>query len=55
MTIKLGSVVMFLLMVFFAKISIETVSAEKLPQANFLSDRSPASIDKSYKDHMNRR
>lgn len=53
MGIKLSSLVMVLIMFFIAKISFETAMAEKTPQT--LSERSPASIDQSYNDHMNNR
>jgi hypothetical protein len=52
MGVKLGSIVMVLMMFFIAKISFETAMAEKTPEK--ISERSPASIDKSYLDHMNR-
>ncbi len=50
MGMKLGSVVMVLMMVFIAKISLETAMAEKTP--DLPNDRSPASIDQSYRDHL---
>lgn len=50
MSIKLGSVVMVLMMFFIAKISFETAMAEKAPER--VNERSPASIDKSYHDHI---
>lgn len=53
MSIKLGSVVMVLMMFFIAKISFETAIAEKAPER--INDRSPASIDQSYNDHMAKR
>lgn len=59
MGMKLGSIVMVLMVFFIAKISFETAMAEKNPEssssvaANF--DRSPASIDQSYQDHLNKR
>ncbi len=53
MGVKLGSVVMVLMMFFIAKISFETAFAEKSPER--INERSPASIDQSYNDHMNRR
>jgi len=53
MSVKLSSLVMVLLMFFIAKISFETAMAEKTPQK--ISERSPASIDQSYLDHMNKR
>jgi hypothetical protein len=51
MGVKLGSVVMVLMMFFIAKISFETAMAEKTPER--INERSPASIDQSYNDHMN--
>ena len=53
MGVKLSSVVMVLIMFFIAKISFETAMAEKNPER--ISERSPASIDQSYNDHMNNR
>jgi hypothetical protein len=53
MGVKLGSIVMVLMMFFIAKISFETAMAEKSPEK--INERSPASIDKSYEDHLNRR
>ncbi len=53
MSIKLGSVVMILLVFFIAKISFETATSEKNPEQ--VNERSPASIDQSYNDHMNKR
>jgi hypothetical protein len=53
MSIKLGSVVVVLMMFFIAKISFETAIAEKAPERN--NDRSPASIDQSYNEHMAKR
>jgi hypothetical protein len=53
MSIKLGSVVMVLMMFFIAKISFETAIAEKAPER--INERSPASIDQSYNDHLLRR
>ncbi len=50
---KLGSIVMVLMVFFIAKISLETAFAEKSPDHQ--NDRSPASIDQSYNDHMARR
>lgn len=50
MSIKLGSVVMVLMMFFIAKISFESAIAEKVPER--ISDRSPASIDQSYNEHL---
>lgn len=53
MGMKLGSIVMVLMMFFIAKISFETAMAEKMPER--VNERSPASIDQSYNDHMARR
>lgn len=53
MGVKLGSVVMVLMFFFIAKISFETAFAEKSPER--LNERSPASIDQSYNEHLNRR
>jgi len=53
MSIKLGSVVMVLMMFFIAKISFETAIAEKAPER--INERSPASIDQSYNDHLQKR
>jgi hypothetical protein len=53
MGVKLGSVVMVLMMFFIAKISFETAIAEKTPEK--INLRSPASIDQSYNEHMNRK
>ena len=53
MGVKLGSVVMVLMMFFIAKISFETAMAEKAPER--LNERSPASIDLSYNNHINSR
>ena len=56
MGVKLGSVVMVLMMFFIAKISFETATAETNPhEIAATNDRSPASIDQSYHDHMNKR
>ncbi len=44
---------MILMMVFIAKISFETAMAEKVPDK--INDRSSASIDQSYTDHLNKR
>jgi len=53
MSVKLGSIVMVLMMFFIAKISFETAMAEKSHEP--MNERSPASIDQSYNDHMNNR
>lgn len=53
MSIKLGSVVMVLMMFFIAKISFETAVDTKV--SDRVNDRSPASIDQSYNDHLMRR
>lgn len=55
MSIKLSSVVMVLMIFFIAKISFETAMAEKNPDHVTLNERSHASIDRSYQDHMNKR
>lgn len=53
MGVKLGSIVMVLMVFFIAKISFETAMADqKVPEK--YNERSPASIDKSYQDHLNR-
>lgn len=54
MGVKFSSVVMVLVMFFIAKISFETAMAEKAPETAS-NERSPASIDRSYQDHMNKR
>lgn len=53
MGIKVSSVVMVLMMFFIAKISFETAMAEKNPEQ--VNERTPASIDKSYNDHITSR
>lgn len=53
MALKLSSVVMVLMVFFIAKISFETAMGDSNPAT--LDDRTPASIDKSYQDHLNRR
>jgi len=50
MGVKLGSVVFVLMAFFIAKISFETAMAEKTPDR--VNERSPASIDQSYNEHM---
>lgn len=50
MGIKFGSVVVVAMVMFLAKVSIETAMAEKVTHK--ASMRSPASIDQSYNDHM---
>jgi hypothetical protein len=56
MGVKLGSIVIVLMIFFIAKISFETATAEKNPEhLKTANDRSPASIDQSYQDHMNKR
>jgi hypothetical protein len=56
MAVKLSSVVMVLMVAFIAKISFETATGEKKhSEINQSNDRSPASIDQSYYDHMNKR
>ncbi len=55
MGVKLGSIVMVLLVFFIAKVSFETATTARKPEVNEASnDRSPASIDQSYYDHMNK-
>lgn len=41
---------MVLMMFFIAKISFDTAVAERAPER--VTDRSPASIDQSYADHI---
>lgn len=53
MGVKLGSIVIVLMMFFIVKISFETAFAEKSPER--MNERSPASIDQSYNEHLNRR
>ena len=56
MAIKLSSIVMILLVFFIAKITFETATAETNPhEAAKVNERSPASIDQSYYDHMNKK
>lgn len=56
MGVKLGSVVMVLMVFFIAKISFETATNETSPtEVASNNERSPASIDQSYHDHMNKR
>lgn len=55
MGIKLGSFVMILMFVFIAKISFESATAKNETARNHISDRSPASIDFSYQEHLNKR
>jgi hypothetical protein len=50
---KLSSIVIILMMFFIAKISLESMMTEKVPEG--INDRSPASIDQSYNDHLNKR
>lgn len=50
MSVKFSSVVMVLIMFFLAKISFETAMAEKTP--DHVNERSPASIDQSYNEHV---
>ncbi len=55
MGVKLGSIVMVLMVFFIAKIGFETATAENSPEiSRVANDRSPASIDQSYHDHMNK-
>ena len=54
MGIKLSSIVMVLMVFFIAKISFETATAETNPHEKVkINERSPASIDQSYHDHLN--
>lgn len=54
MGIKLSSIVMVLMVFFIAKVSFETATAETNPQNKVKNyERSPASIDQSYHDHLN--
>lgn len=53
MSIKLGSIVTVLMMFFIAKISFETAIEDKVHDK--INERSPASIDQSYNDHLQRR
>lgn len=56
MAVKLSSVVMVLMVVFIAKISFESATADSNPhEKSKINDRSPASIDQSYHDHMNKK
>lgn len=57
MGVKLGSVVMVLMVFFIAKISFETATNETGPKTGIAStnERSPASIDQSYHDLMNKK
>jgi hypothetical protein len=55
MQVKLGSIVMILMVCFLAKISFETATAQNhFPEQAEVNDRSPASIDQSYHDHLNK-
>jgi hypothetical protein len=57
MGVKLGSVVMVLMVFFIAKISFETATNEPSHTKEIAAsnERSPASIDQSYHDHMNKK
>jgi hypothetical protein len=55
MAMKFSSIVMILLVFFIAKISIESVSAAKRSDQISDNERSPASIDRSYQEHLNQR
>ena len=56
MQLKLGSIVMILMVCFLAKISFETATAQNhFPEKDHTNDRSPASIDQSYHDHLNKK
>lgn len=50
MALKLSSIVMVLMMFFIAKISFDTAIADRVPER--VTDRSPASIDQSYAEHI---
>lgn len=54
MGVKLGSIVMVLMVFFMAKIGFESATADNSPERTQINDRSPASIDQSYHDHMNK-
>lgn len=55
MGVKLGSIVMVLMVFFIAKIGFETATADNSQEISRVgNDRSPASIDQSYHDHMNK-
>lgn len=56
MQVKLGSIVIVLMVCFLAKISFETATAQNnIPEKVQVNDRSPASIDQSYHDHLNKK
>jgi hypothetical protein len=55
MGVKLGSIVILLMICFIAKISFETATADTNQEiTSVVNERSPASIDQSYFDHMNK-
>lgn len=54
MGVKLGSIVMVLMVFFIAKVSFESATADNSPEMHKTNDRSPASIDQSYYEHMNK-
>jgi len=55
MQVKFGSIVTALILAFIVKISYETATSQNSAKAASLDERSPASIDKSYQDHLARR
>jgi hypothetical protein len=54
MGVKFSSIVMVLLVFFIAKVSFESATASNKIEPSHVNDRSPASIDQSYIDHMNK-
>jgi hypothetical protein len=54
MGVKFSSIVMVLLVFFIAKVSFESATASNKMEPSHVNDRSPASIDQSYIDHMNK-
>jgi hypothetical protein len=54
MGIKFSSVLMVLMFAFIAKVSFETATAKNPTSQDAINDRSPASIDQSYLDHLNK-
>ncbi len=55
MGVKFSSIVMVLLVCFIAKISFESATASNKVDPSHVNERSPASIDQSYHDHLNKR
>jgi hypothetical protein len=56
MGVKFGTIIIILLISFIAKVTFETATAEKNAELTSAeNERSPASIDRSYQDHLNRR